>query len=147
MRYIYIILFFTIQSSCIGESSDNCKLQKRYFAEKWDFTVLKTYRSLRGNAKYVIVADNNQKFYFKPIQRVVSIAKVGDRVIKEAYSEFAYLITSDNDSIKSRIFSSSCNEKVENLLLEEGIEVNIESVDDGAGGKPNGPFWKRPSEN
>ncbi len=109
MKYIiYIVILFTAYS-CMGESSKTCEWEINNYKEKWDYVVSKTYRSPQYNATFIIKTINRKEIYFQPIQGIVSQVEPGDRIIKEPYSKYAFWINSDNDTLRSRIFSVSCD--------------------------------------
>jgi hypothetical protein len=114
MKYILILLVISVICSCIGKSSKNCEWEKKNYEEKWDFVVAKTYKSPNYKATYIIETTFGKKNFFQPKQDLVSSTEPGDKIMKQANSKYAYWINSNNDTIRSRIFSISCDSIVEN---------------------------------
>lgn len=110
---LLIIVSVVMLSSCIGKSSSDCKWEIEYYTERWDFIVERTYKHPHFKATYVIVTKSGKEKYFQPTQDIVSIVEKGDRILKDPNSKYAYIINSFGDSIRSRIFSKSCDTIVE----------------------------------
>lgn len=119
--YITSFIIFTF-FSCVGKSSKTCNEEKEYYTEKWDYIVSETYKSTKSRATYVIVTTEGKEIYFQPTQDIVTFVQTGDKIYKEPYSEFAYWINSNNDTLKSRIYSTYCDDKIEKFLLEKELE-------------------------
>jgi hypothetical protein len=96
----------------MGKSSKTCEWEINNYKEKWDYVVSKTYRSPQYSATFIIKTINGKEIYFQPIQDIVSRVEPGDRIIKERYSKYAFWINSNNDTLRSRIFSVSCDSMV-----------------------------------
>ncbi len=111
-----VIQFFSIMvlilQSCANRSSNTCEWEKVNYSEKWDFEVASSYRYRKYKATYVIQTTTGKKILFRPIQDIVAYAERGDRVIKDKYAQFAYLIHKDGDTLRSRIFSTGCDSMV-----------------------------------
>ncbi len=118
-RLVLLITCIKIFSSCIGNSSSNCKWEKLYYTERWDFIVERTYKHSYYKATYVIVTTEGKEKYFQPIQDIVAFAEKGDKIIKKPNSIYAEKINSDGDTIRSRIFSISCDSIVKKRKTNE----------------------------
>lgn len=114
MRLVFLLFVISVFiSSCIGKSSSTCEWEKKNFKERWDFVVEKIYKHPQYKSTFVIETTNNKRIFFRPIQDLVAFSEKGDRIVKEPYSKYAYRVTSDGDSIRSRIYSTSCDSIVE----------------------------------
>jgi hypothetical protein len=89
-----------------------CDQEKAIYSEYWDYEVETTYRDKTYNATYVIKTTSGKEIRFQPVQYIVSLAQPGDRIYKKKNSEYAFLIDRNGDSIRSRIFSVSCDSMV-----------------------------------
>jgi hypothetical protein len=113
------IVGINVFSSCIGKSSSNCRWEKQYYLERWNFVVERTYKHPNYKATYVLETTSGEKIFFQPTQDVVAFAEKGDKISKEPYSKYAYLINEFGDSIRSRIFSVSCDSIVKNQIKKK----------------------------
>jgi len=89
-----------------------CDWEKVLYSEYWNYEVAATYRDETYNATYVIKTTTGKEIRFRPIQYIVSLAEPGDRIYKEKNSDYAFLIDRNGDSIRSKIFSISCDSMV-----------------------------------
>ncbi len=112
MKTVLILLVSSTLFSCIGESSSDCEWEKENYREKWDYIVAKTYKSPNYKATYVIETTSGKKIYFQPIQDIVASVEPGDRILKPPYYKYAFWVNSYHDTLRSRIFSVSCDSLV-----------------------------------
>jgi len=108
-RFAIVLGIVCTLQSCLGNGSVNCDREKDYYLESWDYEVEKTYKHEQYKATYVLKTTTKKTILFGPIQDIVSRAEPGDRVFKEKNSKYAFLINKYGDSLKSRIFSVSCD--------------------------------------
>lgn len=114
MRLVFLLFVVSLFIySCIGKSSSTCEYQKKNYKERWDFIVEDIYKHPQHKFTYVIVSTDGKRINISPIQDIVAFSEKGDRIVKESNSKYAYRVTSDGDSIRSRIYSTSCDSIVE----------------------------------
>jgi hypothetical protein len=113
MKCILTFCIVTLMCSCIGKSSKDCKRETQNYSEEWDFIVYKIYKHPDYKATFVIEGTSGEKVVIDPMQDIVASAEPGDKIIKKAYSKYAYWVNSYNDTMRSRIFSIFCDPIVE----------------------------------
>lgn len=100
----------------MGESSNTCEWEKKNYLESWNYEIDSIYRYKEYNATYIISTTTGKNIFFRPIQDIVAFAESGDRIMKKERTQFAYLISKNGDSLRSRIFSVSCDSLVKNSI-------------------------------
>jgi hypothetical protein len=124
-HFVSIITCLMIIYSCYQPSKDSCRWEREYYSEKWDYVVKNIYRYENYNATWVIQTTSGKEIFIRPNQPVISIANSGDKLIKSKNSATTLIIKiniNGNDTLKSRIYSPSCDK----VIMQKKEKRNFE---------------------
>lgn len=113
---IRIFVFVFLGLNACSDPNWRCNHAFETYREEWNLEVKKvnTEGNL-NNSDYNIETTSGKTLSFRPFQNIIALAEPGDRLVKIRNTNWCYIISSEGDTLTSRIYSETCDRYIDSI--------------------------------